>query len=94
MIAAKSPQRIGVKGLGGANKTCTKSELKAAINNVFATARRPFHFMRLKKDVETLLIPWVIAEVGAFPELQAMPFLFAHTMPVSSSTHAFDRDRF
>jgi hypothetical protein len=94
MIAANSPQRIGVKGLGGANKTCTKSELKAAINNVFATARRPFHFMRLRKDVKTLLIPWVIAEVGAFPELKAMPFIFAHTMPVSSSTHAFDRDRF
>jgi hypothetical protein len=86
MIAGNSPQRIGVKGLGGANKTCTKSELKAA--------RRPFHFMRLRKDVETLLIPSVIAEVGASPELKAMPFIFAHTVPVSSSTHAFDRDRF
>jgi hypothetical protein len=80
-----------VKGLGGANKTCTKSELKFAITNTFANARRPYHFMRLRKDVETLLIPWVIAEVGAFPELKAMPFVFAHTIPVSSPTHISDR---
>jgi hypothetical protein len=64
------------------NKTRTTSELQDAIVHAFPRLGRHYSFMRIKKDIEAALIPWVIAEPSAFPELKAMPFVFAHTVPV------------
>jgi hypothetical protein len=64
------------------NKTRTTSELHIAIVNAFPRPGGHYSFMRIKKDIEAALIPWVIAEPSAFPELKAMPFVFAHTVPV------------
>ncbi|KAF1945508.1 hypothetical protein EJ02DRAFT_431595, partial [Clathrospora elynae] len=75
---------IGLKGLGGVNKSYTKFELQTAIVNAFLKPGRPFHFLSVKKDVKASLIPWIIAEAGAFHELKAMSFVFAHTMPFAS----------
>ncbi|CAN9419681.1 unnamed protein product [Alternaria alternata] len=76
-----SAERIVVSGLGGMNKTRTTSELQNAIALAFPKPGQHYGFMRIKKDIETALIPWVIAEPSAFPELKAMPFVFAHSVP-------------
>ncbi|KAL1793423.1 hypothetical protein ACET3X_008405 [Alternaria dauci] len=76
-----SAERIVVSGLGGMNKTRTTSELQDTIAYAFPKPGHHYSFMRIKKDIETALIPWVIAEPSAFPELKAMPFVFAHTVP-------------
>ena len=49
--------------------------------------------MRRKKVIEASLVPWVIAEPSAFPELKAMPFVFAHTVPVIYLTICQQRQR-
>ncbi|KAG9196260.1 hypothetical protein G6011_01381 [Alternaria panax] len=76
-----SAERIVVSGLGGMNKTRTTSELQDTIVHSFPQPGHHYSFMRIKKDVEAALVPWVIAEPSAFPELKAMPFVFAHTVP-------------
>lgn len=45
--------------------------------------------MRIKKDIEGSLVEWVIAEPQAFPELKAMPFVFARVLPVRTNTVSF-----
>ncbi|KAL6156407.1 hypothetical protein ACJQWK_09832 [Exserohilum turcicum] len=77
-----SADRIVVSGLGGANKTRTKSELQNSILHSFPIKGQSFSYMRIKKNIEMSLVPWVVAEPKAFPELKAMSFVFAHTMPV------------
>jgi hypothetical protein len=73
-----------VKGLDGATSTFTKDELRSAIFSKFPSRpERSFQFMQIKKEIETCLIPWVIAEPNAFPELKAMPFVFSNTDTVS-----------
>ncbi|CAN9155239.1 unnamed protein product [Alternaria alternata] len=72
--------RIVVSGLGGMNNTRTTSELENAIAHAFPKPGQHYGFMRIKKDIESALIPWVIAEPSAFPELKAMPFVFAHSV--------------
>lgn len=87
MIVANLHQRIVVSGLGGKNKTRTKSELHSAIANAFPQPGYRYAFikiMKIKKNIEASLVPWVIAEPSAFPELKAMAFVFAHTVPVRS----------
>ncbi|RYO45057.1 hypothetical protein AA0113_g10581 [Alternaria arborescens] len=81
VITANPPQRVVVSSLGGMNKTRTTSELQNAIALAFPKPGEHYGFMRIKKDIETALIPWVIAEPSAFPELKAMPFVFAHSVP-------------
>jgi len=75
-------QRIVVSGLGGKNKTGTKFELQSAIANAFPKPGHRYTYMKVKKNIEASLVPWVIAEPSAFPELKAMPFVFAHMLPV------------
>jgi len=82
MTMAKLHQRIVVSGLGGKNKTRTKSELHSAIANAFPEPGHRYTYMKIKKNIEASLVPWVIAEPSAFPELKAMPFVFAHMLPV------------
>ena len=82
VITANPPQRIVVSGLGGMNKTRTTSELENAIAHAFPKPGQHYGFMRIKKDIESALIPWVIEEPSALPELKAMPFVFAHSVPV------------
>ena len=86
LTKAETLQRIVVSGLGGANKTRTTSELQNTIANAFPKPGSHYSFMRIKKDIEAALVPWVIAEPSAFPELKAMPFVFAHIVPVGSPT--------
>jgi hypothetical protein len=85
LTKAKTSQRIVVSGLGGMLKTRTISELHDTIVYAFPKPGSYFNFMRTKKRIEAALVPWVIAEPNAFPELKAMPFVFAHTVPVCSS---------
>ena len=84
LTTANFPKRIVVSGLGGMNKTRTRFELQNAIVHAFPKPGHHYSFMRIKKDIEAALVPWVIVEPSAFPELKAMPFVFAHTAPVRS----------
>ncbi|KNG49213.1 vanillyl alcohol oxidase [Stemphylium lycopersici] len=81
-----SAERIVASGLGGKNKTWAKSNLQNAIVHTFPKLVHYFSFMRIKKDIEASLVPWVIAEPSAFPDLKAMPFVFAHTVPSVPAT--------
>jgi hypothetical protein len=67
------------------NKTRTTFELHNTIVHAFPKPGYRYSFMRIKKDIEAALVSWVIAEPSAFPELKAMPFVFAHTVPVRSA---------
>ncbi|EUC32827.1 hypothetical protein COCCADRAFT_37263 [Bipolaris zeicola 26-R-13] len=68
-------------GLGGQSKTRTKDELRSSIVQAFPKSGQFVNFMRIKKDIEGSLVEWVIAEPQAFPELKAMPFVFARVLP-------------
>lgn len=71
-----------MSGLGGQNQLCTKEDQRSRIFKAFPKPGRPVSYMKIKKSIESALIHWVIAEPKAFPELKAMPFVFAHIVPV------------
>jgi hypothetical protein len=75
-------QLIVASGLGGQNQPRTKAGLRGSIIQAFPKPGNPFKFMKVKGKLEASLVPWVIAEPKAFPELKAMPFIFAHIAPV------------
>ncbi|KAI4613352.1 uncharacterized protein J4E87_009999 [Alternaria ethzedia] len=78
-----SAKRIAVGGFGGINKLRTQDELREHILSAFPAPGEPVRFLRIKKGIEGNLVPWVVAEPSAFPELKGMPFVFAHILPAS-----------
>ncbi|KAI4662149.1 uncharacterized protein J4E88_010939 [Alternaria novae-zelandiae] len=76
-----SVKRIAVSSFGGIGQFRTQDELREHIMRAFPAPGEPVRFLRIKKGIEGNLVPWVIAEPSAFPELKGMPFVFAHVLP-------------
>ncbi|KAE8871680.1 hypothetical protein PTNB73_03139 [Pyrenophora teres f. teres] len=76
-------KRIGIRDIYNSNKVSTRVELRSAILWAFPRSGEPVHLIKIKKSIEGSLIPWVLAELRAFPELKTKPFVFTHMMPLA-----------
>ena len=78
---------IFTTALKGNTKSTTKAGLQVAIVGVLQRHKTHTNTIKIKKSIESSLVHWVIAEPKAFPELKAMPFVFAHIVPVWLGNH-------
>ncbi|KAL6709792.1 hypothetical protein ACN47E_001221 [Coniothyrium glycines] len=67
--------------IDGGARVMTKAALQSQLRALKPSSAR-FGSARFKKVIEDKLVPWVVAQPSAFPELLSQSFLFANMMPM------------
>ncbi|KAF2832579.1 hypothetical protein CC86DRAFT_91391 [Ophiobolus disseminans] len=75
---------IGAQLLQGNSSVKTKSTLKKGLARSANSVMYAGNPVKSRKNMEDKLIPWVVENVSAFPELWAEPFLFIHMLLVAT----------